>query len=156
MMFTSVKGRFADFSGTITEDTTDLALSSVDVSINVTSIDTREERRDEHLRSGDFLLAEQFPTITFKSTKIQPANGERFTVTGDLTIRGTTRSVDLNVTKTGTGTNPWGAQVVGYEAETQISRKDFGLTYNVALEAGGVLVGDNVKISIEIQAAKQA
>ncbi|MDB4873305.1 MAG: YceI family protein [Gemmatimonadales bacterium] len=156
MMFSTVKGRFASFSGTIVEHSTDLSLSSVDVTINVVSIDTHEEKRDEHLRSGDFFLAEEHPTITFKSTRVQPVNAERFNVIGDLTIRGVTRSVNLEVTKTGTGTNPWGSQVAGFSAETQISRKDFGLVYNVALETGGVLVGDNVKISLEIEATKQA
>jgi polyisoprenoid-binding protein YceI/DNA-binding MarR family transcriptional regulator len=155
MMFSNVKGRFAKFSGTIAEHTSDLSLSSVDVTIDVASIDTRDEKRDEHLRSGDFFLAEEHPTITFKSTRVQSVAAERFTVTGDLTIRGTTRSVNLDVTKTGTGTNPWGAQVAGFSAETQISRKDFGLGWNVALEAGGVLVGDNVKISLEIEATLQ-
>jgi polyisoprenoid-binding protein YceI/DNA-binding MarR family transcriptional regulator len=156
MMFSKVRGRFGSFSGTIAEHASDLSLSAVDVTIDVSSIDTREEKRDEHLRSGDFFLAEQFPTITFKSTRVVPINTERFTVVGDLTIRGTTRQVSLDVTKTGTGTNPWGQQVAGFSAETEINRKDYGLVYNVALEAGGVLVSDNVKIFLEIEAAKQA
>lgn len=156
MMITTVRGRFAQLSGTIVEDAADPSRSSVQAEIDVTSIDTREEQRDGHLKSPDFFHAEQHPAITFKSTRIVPSHGDRFQVVGDLTIRGTTREVTLDVERTGTGKNPWGAEVVGYTAETKISRKDFGLNWNVALEAGGVLVGDQVKVSLEIQAVKQA
>jgi polyisoprenoid-binding protein YceI len=155
MMITTVRGRFATVSGTIIEHTADLSLSSVEVEIDVASIDTREDQRDGHLRSPDFFHAEQHPTITFKSTRVIPGRGDHFQVEGDLTVRGTTRPVTLDVERGGTGTNPWGAQVAGFSAETKINRKDFGLNWNVALEAGGVLVGDQVKINLEIEAVKQ-
>jgi polyisoprenoid-binding protein YceI len=156
MMFSTVKGRFSEFSGTITEHTSDLSLSAVDVTVDTASIDTHEDKRDGHLRSADFFDVENNPTISFKSTRVRPIHADRFTVTGDLTIHGTTRSVDLDVEKTGSGKNPWGMEVAGFSASTQISRKDFGLTYNAALETGGVLIGDAVKISLEIEAVKQA
>jgi polyisoprenoid-binding protein YceI len=155
MMFTTVKGQFTEFSGTIVEDAANPARSSVDVTIDVSSISTREPKRDEHLRSSDFFLAEQYPTITFKSTNVSVHGADRMSVTGDLTIRGTTRPVTLDVSRTGSGTNPWGQEVSGFSATTQIKRKDFGLEWNVALEGGGVLVGDNVKISLEVEATKK-
>ncbi len=156
MMFATVKGQFTEFSGTIVEDAADPTRSSVDVTINVASITTRDSKRDEHLRSSDFFLAEQHPTITFKSTSVTAGGADHLSVTGDLTIRGTTRPVTLDVTRTGSGTNPWGQQVAGFSGATQINRKDFDLGWNVALEAGGVLVGEMVKISLEIEATKQA
>ena len=155
MMVSNVKGRFAGLTGTIIEDNEDFSRSSVQAEIDVDTVDTRNEQRDGHLKSPDFLHLEQHPKITFKSTSIQ-GSGEQFKVAGDLTISGTTRPVTLNVTRNGTSTNPWGQVVVGYSAETTISRKDWGLTYNQALETGGFLVGDNLKIQLEIEAAKQA
>ncbi len=156
MMFSTVKGQFTEFSGTIVEDTSNPSRSSVDVTIDVASISTRDAKRDEHLRSGDFFLAEQHPTITFKSTGVSAPAKDRLSVTGDLSVRGTTRPVTLDVSRTGSGKNPWGQEVAGFSATTQINRKDFGLEWNVALEAGGVLVGEAVKISLEIEATKQA
>jgi polyisoprenoid-binding protein YceI len=155
MMITTVRGRFGQVSGTIVEDSADFGRSSVQVEIDAASIDTREEQRDGHLKSPDFLHVQDFPAITFKSTAVIPGRGDQFQVVGDLTIHGVTRPLTLEAERTGTGTNPWGAQVAGFSAETKISRKDFGLSWNVALEAGGVLVGDQVKISLEIQAVKQ-
>jgi len=156
MMFTTVKGQFTDFDATVVEDAADPARSSVEATINVGSIDTRDEKRDAHLRSADFFLADEHPTMTFKSTQVVPRGEDKFAVTGDLTIRGVTRQVTLDATKNGAGTNPWGMQVAGYSAATQINRKDFGLQWNVALETGGMLVGDTVKISLELELIKQS
>jgi polyisoprenoid-binding protein YceI len=156
MMITTVRGRFGELSGTIVEDSADPSRSSVQVEIDAASVDTHEAQRDGHLKSPDFFHVEQFPVITFQSTKVIPGHGDHFQLVGDLTIRGTTRSVTLDVERTGTGTTPYGTTVAGFSAETKINRKDFGMTFNMALEAGGVMVGDQVKISIEIEAVKQA
>ncbi|MEO5816866.1 MAG: YceI family protein [Gemmatimonadaceae bacterium] len=150
MMFTTVKGRFAEFDGTITVPGPSLDGASVDVTMKAASIDTRTEQRDQHLRSGDFLDVENFPALTFKSTKLDGTK-EKFTMTGDLTIRGTTRPVTLDVTYEGTGIDPWGNERMGFSASGKIDRRDFGLTWNQALEAGGVLVGHDVKIQIDAQ-----
>jgi polyisoprenoid-binding protein YceI len=156
MMFTTVKGRFTSVRGTIVDDPADPTRSSVEAEIDVASIDTREEQRDNHLRSADFFHAEQHPLLTFKSTRVEPVGENHFKVIGDLTIRGASREVTLDTTFNGRGTNPFGAEVAGYTAETTINRKDFGLNWNVALEAGGFLVSDTIKILLEIQAVKQA
>jgi polyisoprenoid-binding protein YceI len=150
MMFTTVKGRLAEFDGIITVPGTTLAGASVDVTLKAASIDTRTEQRDQHLRSGDFLDVENFPDVTFKSTKLDGTK-EKFTVTGDLTIRGITRPVTLDVTYEGTGTDPWGNERMGFSASGKIDRRDFGLVWNQALEAGGVLVSNDVKIQIDAQ-----
>ncbi len=155
MMLSTTKGRFSDLSGTIVLNEANVANSSVDVSINVASIDTHDEKRDGHLKSADFFDVENHPAITFKSTKVEDEGNGKLAVTGDLTIRGVTKSVTLDTEFSGRGTSPWGSEVIAYSAETSISRKEFGLEWNVALEAGGVLVGDKVKISIEAEAVKQ-
>lgn len=152
MMFSTVKGRFSDVKGTITLDEQDPTNSKVDVEIAVASIDTRDEGRDTHLRSPDFFDAETFPTMTFQSTGVEPADDGTLRVTGTLQIRDVAKEVVLDATFNGRGTSPFGPQVVGYSAATTINRKDFGLNWNAALEAGGVLVGEEVKISIEIEA----
>jgi len=154
MMFTTVKGRFRDLAGTITLDEADQARSGVEVEIQAASIDSGVEQRDGHLRSADFLDVEQYPTITFISTSLQGSRDE-FTLTGDLTLHGVTRQVSLDVTLNGVGTNPYGKTVAGFSAETKISRKEWGLNWNVGLEAGGVLVSDQLKVSVEIQAVRQ-
>jgi len=156
MMFTTVKGRFGGVHGTIVDDAADPSRSSVEVEIDAASIDTREEKRDAHLRSPDFLDVESYPTITFKSSRAEHAGPDRLRVVGDLTIHGTTREVVLDTTINGRGTNPFGLEVAGFTGETTINRRDFGLNWNMALEAGGVLVGDTVKILIEIEAVKQS
>lgn len=156
MMFSTVKGRFRNVAGTIVQNEADPTASSVTAEIEAASIDTSEPTRDTHLRSADFLDAETFPTITFQSTGVVPQGRARFVVVGDLTIRGVTREVSLEAELVGTGTDPWGGQRVGFAATTTINRRDFGLTWNQALEAGGVLVSDQVKISLEIQATEQA
>jgi polyisoprenoid-binding protein YceI len=155
MMFSTVKGRFANVAGTIVLNEQTLAGSSVTAEIDAGSIDTREAQRDGHLRSADFLDVENFPTITFRSTQVVPGGRDRFTLVGDLTIRGVTREVSLDAELEGQGIDPWGGKRVGFTATTTINRKDFGLNWNQALEAGGVLVSDQVKIGLEIQAALQ-
>ena len=156
MMFTTVKGRFGDVRGTISYDEADPARSAVDVEIDTASIDTRDAQRDAHLRSADFFDAEVNPTITFRSTRVEPLAKGNMRVVGDLTMHGITREVALDAAFLGTGTNPWGQQVAGFTATGEVNRKDFGLNWNAALEAGGVLVGDNVKLALEVQAAQQA
>ena len=152
-LLTKVRGRFTDYSGTIEFDRDNPAQSKVDVTIQAASIDTSEPKRDAHLRSDDFFAAEKFPTLTFTSTKITPKRGDVFEVEGDLTIHGITKRVVLPVTHLGTAKDPWGNEKLAFEAETTIDRKDFGLTWNATLETGGFLVGDEVKISLQIQAA---
>ncbi len=152
MMFSTAKGRFSDVKGTITLDEQDLTNSKVDVEIAVASIDTRDEGRDAHLRGPDFFDAERYPTATFRSTRVEPAEGNNLRVTGILQIRDVSREVVLDATLNGRGTSPFGPQVIGYSATTTINRKDFGLTWNAPLETGGVLVGEEVRISIDIEA----
>jgi polyisoprenoid-binding protein YceI len=156
MMFTTVKGRFGGVHGIIVEDAADPSRSSVEVEIDAASIDTREEKRDAHLRSPDFLDVQTYPTITFQSSRVERAGQDRLRVIGELTIHGTTREVVLDTTINGRGTTPFGLEVAGFTAETTINRRDFGLTWNVALETGGVLVGDTVKILLEVEAVKQS
>jgi polyisoprenoid-binding protein YceI len=152
MMFATVKGRFGSVEGTITVDNQNVENSSVDVRIDVASIDTRDEKRDAHLRSADFFDVENYPTLTFRSTRVERAGGNDLKVHGDLTIRGVTKPAVLEAEYNGQGVNPWGQQVLSYSATTKINRKDFDLNWNAALETGGVLVGDEVKVSIEIEA----
>jgi polyisoprenoid-binding protein YceI len=156
MMFTTVKGRFTDVRGTITcVDEADPSLASVNAQIGATSIDTGDPDRDAHLRGADFLDVEKYPSITFKSTRVERRSEDQFRVIGDLTIRDITREVALETTYNGRGTNPWGKEVSGFTAETSINRKDFGLKWNVALESGGLLVGDKINVLLEIQAINQ-
>ena len=155
MMFTTVKGRFGTVKGTIIENRANPAQSSVEATIDAASIDTRDEKRDAHLRSADFFEVEKYPTITFKSTRVEPKGANEFLVHGNLTIKETTRPIVLPVTRTGEGRNPWGQVAAGFTAETKINRKEFGLHWNVALETGGVLVGDEIRIAIEVEAVQQ-
>ena len=154
MMFATVKGRFSDVQGTISLDEDSHATSAVDVEIAAASVDTRDEKRDAHLRSADFFDAETYPTITFKSTKVEPKGANRAAVTGDLTIRGVTREVVLDTEETGRGQSPFGQDVIGFTATTTINRKDYGLNWNAALESGGVLVGDEVRITLDVEATR--
>jgi polyisoprenoid-binding protein YceI len=149
MMFATVKGRFSDVKGTIVTDPADYSKSSVDVTIDAATIDTRDERRDGHLKSPDFLDVANYPTITFKSTKVVSEDATHLTVIGDLTIHGVTKPVELKTQINGQGKNPYGLTVAGFSATTAINRKDFSLNWNVALETGGWLVGDEIKIAIE-------
>ncbi len=152
MMFTTAKGRFQEFGGTIEFDPQNVESASVEVVIQTASIDTNTADRDGHLRSADFFDVERFPTAAFRSTRVDPKGGDDFRIIGDLTIKDITREVELDATFQGTGVNPMGAQVAGFEARGIFSRKDFGLTWNHALESGGVLVSDEVRINLEIQA----
>lgn len=154
LMISKVRGRFTSVTGTIDVPEGSTVPVSVDVTIDAASIDTREEQRDAHLKSADFLEAEKFGTITFKSTGFD-GSGDAFKVRGDLTIHGVTREVVLDTTFEGRTTDPWGNARIGYEAHTKISRKDHGLAWNQALEAGGVLVGDDVKIELNVEAIAQ-
>jgi polyisoprenoid-binding protein YceI len=156
LMITTVKGRFTDVKGTVVSDDADAAKGEVDITIGVESIDTREGQRDTHLRSADFFEIEKFPHMHFKSRRITNASGDRFKLIGDLTIRDITREVTLDVTSNGRAKDPWGGERAGFEATTKIKRSDFGLTWNQLLEAGGVAVGDEVKISIDAELVKQA
>lgn len=155
MMVTTVKGQFKNVTGKIVGELEDPTLAEVDVEIDASSIDTRNEQRDAHLRSADFLDVENYPTITFRSNRIERVDSDTYNVTGDLTVRGVTREVVLKTTVNGAGKSPFGTEVAGVSAETRINRKDFGLTWNVALETGGWLVGDDIKVEIEVEAVKQ-
>ncbi|HEU4614617.1 MAG TPA: YceI family protein [Kofleriaceae bacterium] len=156
LMVSKVHGRFTKWSGTLALDEQDLTKSRFDVTIDAASIDTREDKRDEHLRSADFLDVASFPTITYKSTQIEREGEDTYRVLGELTIHGVTRPVALEVEGGARVTDPWGGTRTGFSAKTSISRKDFGLTWNVALEAGGFLVGDKLDITLEIEAIKKS
>ncbi|MFD1934891.1 MULTISPECIES: YceI family protein [Nonomuraea] len=151
MMVSKVRGSFEKFNGSITIAENPLE-SSAELTIDAASITTNVGDRDAHLRSGDFLDAEKYPELTFKSTRVVGHKGDEFTVLGDLTIRGVTQEVELTVEYGGVGTNPWGQQVWGFSISTEFDREEFGLTWNAALETGGVLVGKKVKIEVEGEA----
>lgn len=152
-LITRVRGHFTDFAGTIAFDRENPAASRVDVTIQAASIDTNEPTRDTHLRSADFFAADTFPTLRFVSTSVAARGGNEYLVEGDLTIRDVTRRVQLPVTHLGTARDPWGNEKLAFEAETTVNRKDYGLNWKAALETGGFLVGDEVKIQLTIQAA---
>jgi len=152
MMFAKVRGHFTKWSANLAFDPAKPASASVEVSIDAASIDTREPQRDGHLRSPDFLDAENFPKITFKSRKVEPAGTGHYNVIGDLAIRGVTREIALQVEEGGRGKDPWGNERIAFLAKTTINRADFGLKWNQALEAGGVLVGEKVEVEIDVQA----
>ncbi len=157
MMVSTTRGRFTDVQGTVTMADDDITRSSVLVEIAAASIDTRDAKRDEHLRSADFFDADQFPTITFSSKRVDPIGGQpdHFRVVGDLTIRGVSHEVVLDATSNGRGVTPWGNEVAGFTASTEIDRRAYGLEWNAPLEAGGVLVSNTVKITLEIEAGRQ-
>jgi len=155
-LLTKVRGRFSEFEGTIEYDAQNPERSSVSVTIQAASVDTSEKDRDTHLRSADFFEVEKFPTLTFTSTRITRKSDEQFEVVGDLTIRGVTRPVPIAATYLGKAKDPWGNERIAFEAETTINRKDFGLAWNAALETGGFLVGDEVKIGLSIQGVPKA
>lgn len=153
-LLSKVRGRFADFSGTITFDEQQPAASSIAIEIKAASIDTGVADRDAHLRSDDFFSAERFPTLTFVSRHVAPRGDNAFDVTGDFTIRDITKSIVIPVTYLGAAQDPWGNRKLAFEGDVTINRKDFGLSWNAALETGGFLVGDDVRISVSLQAAK--
>jgi polyisoprenoid-binding protein YceI len=155
MMISNVKGQFPKVSGALTFDEADLAKSRVEALIEAASINTREDQRDAHLKSADFLDVEKFPTLSFKSTRINIVRDGELAVEGDLTIRGVTRKVVFSVEgPTPPAKDPWGNTRVAVSATTKINRKDFGLTWNTALETGGILVGDEVTITLDVQFVK--
>lgn len=154
MMISKVRGRFASFQGQIELAPGGEVPLAISAAIDVASIDTREEQRDNHLRSADFFEVEKYPTLTFASTRIEGTPGA-FEAHGNLTIHGVTKEVVLTGSFEGRGGDPWGGQRVGYTANTTINRKDFGLNWNTALEAGGVLVSDEVKIELNVQGVLQ-
>jgi polyisoprenoid-binding protein YceI len=154
LMITTVKGRFADVSGIVKSDETDPAKGEVDIYINAASIDTREAQRDAHLRSADFFDVETYPTITFRSTRIDNAGGDRLTLIGDLTMHGVAKEVALAVKVEGRAKDPWGGERAGFSATGTVKRSDFGLTWNQLLETGGLAVGDEVKIALDVELIK--
>ncbi len=154
MMISTVRGRFNTVNGTVDFDEATPGNSSVNVEIDVTSVDTREKQRDDHLRSPDFLDVATYPTITFVSKRVEPIDETHGKITGDLTIHGVTKEVVLDTEYAGQAKSPWGTTSAGFSAKAEINRKDFGLEYNAALETGGVLVGDKVKIDIEMEIVK--
>jgi polyisoprenoid-binding protein YceI len=153
MMFSKVRGRFASFRGTVVIGD-EPSESSVEAVVDVASVDTNDENRDAHLRGPDFFDAERYPEMTFVSRSVR-AEGDHAVVTGDLTLHGVTRPVELDLELNGIGTDPFGRTKAGFSASTELSRKDFGLEWNVALETGGVLLGDKVQVALEIQANRQ-
>ncbi|MDP9312466.1 MAG: YceI family protein [Chloroflexota bacterium] len=155
MMISTVRGSFAKFGGVVNLDEADPTRSSVEVQIDAASIDTRDAQRDAHLRGPDFFDVETYPYLTFKSTRIERVDETRAKIFGDLTIRNVTREVVLDAEYNGQAKSPWGTTSAGFEAQTKISRKEWGLTWNAALETGGVLVGDEIKISIQIEVVQQ-
>ena len=152
MMVSKVKGVFDSYSADIeAADLADLTTANITITIDAASINTRSEDRDNHLKAGDFFDTDSYPNITFKSTSITKKSADEYALTGDLTIKDVTKSVTFDTEFNGKGTNPWGQEVYGFEAVTTINREDFGLTWNAALETGGVLVGKDIKISVELE-----
>ncbi len=159
LMITTVRGRFAGVDGSVVIDEEHPERSRVEVAIDAATIDTRNEDRDKHLRSPDFLDVENHPRILFRSTRIDGTfsnEGDSFRVIGDLTIRGVTREATLDVTFDGRNVDPWGGDRIGFTAETRIDRRDFGLTWNQTLETGGLLVANEVTISLAVQAVLES
>lgn len=152
LVISKVRGSFRSFSGTVTIAENPLA-SSVTASVDMTSVDTADENRDGHLRGADFFDVENHPVMTFVSSGVV-ADGDDYTLNGDLTIKGVTRPVSFNLEVSGVSPDPWGGTRVGFSATTEINRKDFGLEWNVVMETGGVLVGEKIKIELDIQAVK--
>jgi polyisoprenoid-binding protein YceI len=156
MVVSKVRGRFAKFAGNVALDEGDLTRSTVEATIDASSIDTGTAQRDEHLRSADFFDVEHFPQIRFRSTGIEKLGAERYRLTGQLTIRDVSREIALDVEYGGRGKDPWGNERVGFTAKASLDRKDFGLKWNQALETGGVLVSDRVELELELQAVRNA
>jgi polyisoprenoid-binding protein YceI len=154
-MVATVRGQFTDFTGTAHVDTANPAGSKVELSIVANSISTGQQQRDDHLRSGDFFESEQYPDITFTSTDVA-RDGDEWTITGDLTIKGVTRSIAVPFEFTGSAQDPFGNTRIGFEGAATLNRKDWGLTWNAALETGGVLVSEKIKLQFDVSAIKNA
>jgi polyisoprenoid-binding protein YceI len=156
MMISNVRGRFENFTGTVEfDEQAPTTRSSVEVQIEAASINTRDERRDAHLKSADFLNAEKYPYLVFKSKRVEAIDAHRGRIIGDLTIRDVAKEVTLDVEYAGQSKSPWGAISAGFEARAKINRKDWGLNWNLALETGGVLVGDEIAVEIELEIVKE-
>ncbi|TJY43303.1 polyisoprenoid-binding protein [Cohnella pontilimi] len=156
MMISNVRGSFTDFDATVAADPANLADVTATIKINAASVDTKDEGRDGHLKSPDFFNVEQHPNITFTVTQVRSKGGEEYEITGDLTIAGVTKPVTLNGEISGPAKDPWGNEKIAVSAAGSLNRSEFGLTWNAALEAGGVLVSDTIKLNIELQFAKAA
>lgn len=156
LMISKVKGHFNKWTGSLVVDEANPANSKVQVTIEAASVDTKEPQRDDHLRSADFFDAATYPSLTFESTQVEKVSSEEYKVTGNLTIRGVTRPVVLKTEYFGRSKDPWGGERIGFSAKTSIERKDYGLVFNIPLEGGGVVVGEKVEITLEIEAIKEA
>jgi len=152
MMISRVKGAFNEFTAEVEADVTDLTTAKINFTIDVNSVDTRSTDRDNHLRSGDFFDVEKYPSITFTSTDIKKVGDDEYELTGDVTIKDVTKQETFKVEYEGSGQDPWGNEKVGFTANGKLNRKEYGLTWNQALETGGVLVGEDIKINLQIQA----
>ncbi|HEY9555388.1 MAG TPA: YceI family protein [Acidimicrobiales bacterium] len=155
-MVTKVRGAFNEFEGTVHADAADPSKSSAKITIQAASIDTRNADRDAHLKSNDFFAMDEFPTLTFESTQAEKVNDETYRVTGDLTVRGVTKPVSIDFEFTGAVEDPWGNTRIGFEGSTSLNRKDFGLTWNSPLAAGGVLVSEKVNLEFDLSLVKNA
>ena len=156
MMIAKVKGSFNKFDATISADPADLTTAEIDFTVDLASIDTRNTDRDNHLRSADFFDVEKNPTLTFKATNIKKTKDDTYAITGDVTLNGVTKEETFDITFEGQGKDPWGTEKAGFSGKGKVKRSDYGLTYNAALETGGVLIGDQITLSIDIEAAKEA
>ncbi|GGJ57694.1 YceI family protein [Streptomyces brasiliensis] len=155
-MVTNVKGKFNDVEGTLQLDGSDPAKSTASIDIKMESVDTGSPDRDGHLKSSDFFKAEEFPTMTFRSTKAEALGGDDYRITGDLEILGTTKPITIDLEFNGAAKDPFGNERVGFEGKAEILRSEWGLTWNAALETGGVLVSDKIKLNFDISAIKKA
>lgn len=155
MMISTARGRFENFDGKFEVNETDPSQSKIEVEIQAASINTKDGQRDGHLKSPDFFDVEKYPTITFKSTRVEQVDGQNFRLIGDLTIKNVTKEVALAVEYAGQSKSPWGTVSAGFSAHTKINRKEWDLVWNVALETGGMLVGEDVTINIELELVKQ-
>jgi polyisoprenoid-binding protein YceI len=155
LMIATVKGRFGQIEGEISVDPADLAGAEFNVTVDMTSIDTRDTQRDVHLKSADFFDAEQYPTMSFRSNRVTAKGDDEFTLVGDLTIHGITKEATFALTFEGQAKDPWGGERVGFSATANINRKDFGLEWNATLETGGVMVGEKVKIEVHMEGVRQ-
>lgn len=152
--FSKVRGAFEQFEGTVHMQPGDLSTLEASAAVQTQSITTNDAKRDEHLRSEDFFEVETYPTITFESTDVRDVSGDTFTLVGEFTMHGVTKTIELDGELLGEGTDPWGGTRVAFEASTKLNRKEYGLNWNAVLESGGVLVSDSVEITLEIQAVE--
>jgi polyisoprenoid-binding protein YceI len=155
-MVATVRGGFKAFSGSLHFDPDDHSKATAEVTIDAASVDTGNDGRDEHLRSADFFDVEKYPTITFRTTRVEEIDGDTYKLIGDLTVRDVTKEVELTVEHLGLSPDPWGNTRAGFEAKGEVNRKDWGLVWNAALETGGVLVSDKVKLTLDVSAVKRA